>query len=64
VPDGDATDVTIVHDWNGPPWPLVGRWAADHVIGPVFIHGIATRTLAGIARETESTRTAKPASRA
>ena len=48
-----ATDVTIVHEWSGPRWPLIGRLAADFVIGPVFIHGIASRTLAGIARHVE-----------
>ena len=47
------TDVTIVHDWPGPHWPLVGGPAATWVIGPVFIHGIASRTLAGIARHVE-----------
>jgi hypothetical protein len=50
---GDATEVTIVHDWTGPRWPLIGRMAADWVIGPVFIHGIASRTLAGIRRAVE-----------
>jgi uncharacterized membrane protein len=48
-----GTGVTIVHDWSGPGWPLVGRPAADWVIGPVFIHGIASRTLAGIGRYAE-----------
>jgi len=47
-PSGDGTDVTIVHEWLGPPWPVVGRAAASWVIGPIFIHGIASRTLAGI----------------
>jgi ribosome-associated toxin RatA of RatAB toxin-antitoxin module len=43
-----GTDVTIVHEWDGPPWPLI-RWpAANWVIGPVFVHGIASRTLAGL----------------
>jgi hypothetical protein len=42
--------VTIIHEWNGPRWPAIGRPAADFVIGPVFIHGIASRTLAGIGR--------------
>lgn len=51
VPGG--THVTIVHEWSGPAWPLIGRPAADVVIGPVFIHGIASRTLAGIARAAE-----------
>ena len=41
-------DVEIVHTWSGPTWPLIGKLAANLVIGPVFIHGIASRTLAGI----------------
>ncbi|HSJ65647.1 MAG TPA: SRPBCC family protein [Gemmatimonadaceae bacterium] len=53
--DGDAL-VRIVHAWNGPRWPLIGVPAAVMVIGPVFIHGIASRTLAGLARVTESSR--------
>lgn len=48
-----GTGVTIVHDWSGPQWPVVGRSAANWVIGPVFIHGIASRTLAGIAKYVE-----------
>jgi ribosome-associated toxin RatA of RatAB toxin-antitoxin module len=52
-PQGDETEVTIVHDWTGPRWPLISRPAATLVIGPVFIHGIASRTLAGIARHVE-----------
>ena len=50
---GGGVDVEIVHTWDGPAWPLVGRLAADLVIGPVFIHGIASRTLAGIKRAVE-----------
>ena len=50
---GDV-DVEIVHTWDGPRWPLVGRLAANLVIGPVFIHGIASRTLAGIKRAVEN----------
>jgi uncharacterized membrane protein len=50
------TDVTIIHEWDGPGWPLVGPLAASWVIGPVFIHGIASRTLAGIKREVEGTK--------
>ena len=49
----DAVDVEIVHTWAGPHWPLIGKLAADLVIGPVFIHGIASRTLAGIKRAAE-----------
>lgn len=55
MPRGDgATDVTIVHEWRGPAWPLIGSIAARLVIGPVFIHGIASRTLAGIKRAAEA----------
>ena len=53
-PDGDQTDVTIVHEWDGPAWPLI-RWpAANWVIGPIFVRGIASRTLAGIGHYVES----------
>jgi ribosome-associated toxin RatA of RatAB toxin-antitoxin module len=48
-----AADVSIVHEWDGPRWPVVGRAAAALVIGPIFIHAIAARTLAGIKREAE-----------
>lgn len=51
-----GVDVAIVHQWTGPAWPVVGRMVADLVIGPVFIHGIASRTLAGIKRAVEDTR--------
>ena len=51
---GGGTEVTIVHDWTGPRWPLIGPPAATWVIGPVFIHGIASRTLAGIRRAVEA----------
>lgn len=48
-----GTLVRIVHAWDGPPWPLIGLIAARAVIGPVFVHGIASRTLAGLARVAE-----------
>ena len=48
-----GTEVTILHVWDGPPLPFVGIPAATMVIGPVFIHGIASRTLAGLAKEAE-----------
>lgn len=47
-------DIEIVHTWGGPAWPLIGKLAANLVIGPVFIHGIASRTLAGIKRAAEN----------
>jgi len=48
-----GTHVRIVHTWDGPRWPLIGPVAATAVIGPVFVHGIASRTLAGLARVAE-----------
>ncbi len=49
----EGTLVRIVHVWNGPTWPFIGSFAATQVIGPVFVHGIASRTLAGLARVAE-----------
>ena len=54
LPQGPHTEVTIVHTWEGPRWPLIRRPAAEWVIGPVFVHGIASRTLAGICRAVEA----------
>jgi ribosome-associated toxin RatA of RatAB toxin-antitoxin module len=48
-----GTHVKIVHVWDGPPIPLLGIIAATAVIGPVFIHGIASRTLEGLALTAE-----------
>ena len=53
VPSGAGVEVTVTHRWSGPAWPIVGGVVARLVIGPVFIHGIASRTLAGIKRHTE-----------
>jgi hypothetical protein len=53
-PDPAGTLVRIVHVWNGPRWPLIGHIAAGRIIGPVFVHGIASRTLAGLAQVAES----------
>ncbi len=53
-PDPDGVEVTITHWWHGPAWPVIRRPAAEWVIGPVFVHGIASRTLAGIARAAEA----------
>jgi hypothetical protein len=50
---GSGTHVRIEHVWNGPGWPVIGAMAAEAVIGPVFVHGIAQRTLAGLARVAE-----------
>ena len=56
---GDGTTlVRIVHDWPaGPAWPLpapLRRWIGSAIIGPVFIHHVASRTLAGIRRAVEA----------
>jgi ribosome-associated toxin RatA of RatAB toxin-antitoxin module len=53
TPEQGDTRVRIVHTWDGPRWPLIGPFAATAVIGPVFVHGIASRTLAGLARVAE-----------
>jgi ribosome-associated toxin RatA of RatAB toxin-antitoxin module len=53
--DGVGTHVEIVHDWTrGPGWPLVGRFAADRVIGPIFIHHVAGMTLEGVKKAVEA----------
>ena len=52
----DGTHVRLVHVWDGPRWPVIGAFAATAVIGPVFIHGIASRTLAGLSRYAERSR--------
>lgn len=53
LPEHGGTRVRIVHAWDGPSWPLIGSVAATRVIGPVFVHGIASRTLAGLAAVAE-----------
>ena len=53
-PASTGTQVEILHVWDGPRWPLVGILAATMVIGPVFVHGIASRTLAGVRRAAEA----------
>jgi ribosome-associated toxin RatA of RatAB toxin-antitoxin module len=56
-----GTAVTVLHLWNGPSWPLIGTLAARAVIGPVFVHGIASRTLEGLARVAERGQTSRRA---
>lgn len=58
IAEPGGTRVRILHVWNGPHWPVIGILAATVVIGPVFVHGIASRTLAGLAAAAE--RTAAP----
>jgi ribosome-associated toxin RatA of RatAB toxin-antitoxin module len=55
--DPERTRIRIVHSWDcGPAWPLPGRLRsaiANRVIGPIFIHHVASRTLAGIRDKAE-----------
>jgi uncharacterized membrane protein len=53
-PTAGGTQVKIVHAWDGPRWPLIGIPAATLLIGPVFVHGIASRTLAALAAVAEA----------
>lgn len=55
LPVAGGTRVRIIHRWNGPPVPVIGEMVARAVIGPVFVHGIASRTLAGLAHVAERT---------
>lgn len=48
-----GTHVRILHVWDGPAIPILGPAAATLLIGPVFVHGIASRTLEGLARAAE-----------
>ena len=52
-PARGGTHVQIVHVWTGPHVPMIGTLAAVYLIGPVFVHGIASRTLAGLASVAE-----------
>ena len=49
----NGAHVRIVHVWTGPAVPMIGTLAAVYLIGPVFVHGIASRTLAGLASVAE-----------
>jgi hypothetical protein len=46
---GDRTKMILLHVWDGPSWPLISGFAASQVIMPLFVHGIASRTLEGLA---------------
>jgi ribosome-associated toxin RatA of RatAB toxin-antitoxin module len=54
APTPTGTQINLLHVWNGPEWPLIGGIAATAVIGPVFVHGIASRTMAGLVRAAET----------
>jgi coenzyme Q-binding protein COQ10 len=53
-PKGPGAHIALTHDWEGPAWPLIRKPAAALVILPVFVHGIASRTLAGVKRRAEA----------
>jgi hypothetical protein len=57
----DAVHVAIGHDFR-PPWPLVGDFVADRIIGPHFVEAIAGQTLSVIKQtvERETLTTSKP----
>lgn len=57
--DESTTRVVLTHAWEGPPWPLIGRFAWRRVIGPHFVSAIAQRTLAGVAAEAERVASAR-----
>jgi len=48
-----GSHLRIVHEWEGPRWPLIRGLAAERIIGPGFISHIAARTLAGVSAEAE-----------
>ena len=48
-----GTLVRIIHEWDGPAWPLIRGIAANLVIGPHFVSAIAQRTLDGVCAEAE-----------
>jgi hypothetical protein len=47
TPGPDAVAVKIDHDFT-PPWPVVGDFVANRIIGPHFVEAIAGKTLATI----------------
>lgn len=46
-PGSNVVKVRIDHDFS-PPWPVVGGFVADAMIGPHFVEAIAGKTLATI----------------
>lgn len=44
IPEGDATRVTITHDFTLR-WPLIGELVAHRIVGQFFVDAIARRTL-------------------
>ncbi len=59
-PGATGVDVRIVHDFD-PPWPpLIGPLVARYIVGDLFVHNIANKTLRRIKAlaEAEQDRTA------
>lgn len=54
-PRGDEVEVSIEHHLDLA-WPLIGRFAAERIIGPLFVEPIAGRTLRHMKRITEADR--------
>lgn len=46
-PTPDHVIVSISHDFR-PPWPVVGNFVSERIIGPQFVEAIAGKTLATI----------------
>lgn len=53
-PHEQGTHIRLFHVWDGPEWPFIRNFATVGVIGPLFIHAIASRTIAGLARVAEA----------
>jgi len=51
--DSTVVHVTITHLFT-PPWPLIGDFIARNIVGKLFVHNIAGKTLAGIKQIVES----------
>src|SRR3989442_2395897 len=50
APADQGVTATIVHEWRGPAWPLIGPLPAGPLLGPPFIHRNAPRPPAGVKR--------------
>lgn len=51
----DGSQVVTIHHVLELDWPVIGRFAAERVIGPLFVEPIARRTLRRIRTLAEST---------
>jgi ribosome-associated toxin RatA of RatAB toxin-antitoxin module len=56
LPHEKGVHVRLFHVWDGPDWPVIRVPAAVVVIGPVFVRGIASRTIAGLKAAAERNR--------